>query len=146
MRIRALIVAAATGLAIASLPAAADATPTSGARIQKWLAGHLASMSTSTATVLVHGTSTGTAPRAARASGLKVLGTLASIDVAVARGSRAQIRSVAHRSGVTYLEGDQPLEYALATSNMATRGDEARRTLKGADGGALDGRGVSVAI
>jgi serine protease AprX len=144
MRIKALIVAAATGLAVASVPAAADGAPAPGARIQKWLAGHLATAST--ATVFVHGTSTETAARAARASGLKVLTTWDSIDVAVARGSRAQIRSVAHRSGVTYVEGNQPLEYALATSNIATRGDEARRTVTGADGRALDGHGVSVAV
>ena len=144
MRIKALIVAAATGVAIASVPAAADATPASGARMQTWLAGHLASVSR--ATVLVHGTSTAAATRAARASGLKVLTTWDAIDVAVASGSRAQIRSVAERPGVTYLEGDQPLTYALATSNVATRGDAARRTLEGADGRALDGRGVSVAV
>src|SRR4051794_37359062 len=121
MSIKALIVAAATGVAIASVPAAADATPGSGARIQKWLAGHLASVPT--ATVFVHGTSTATAKRAARASGLKVLTTWDAIGVAVATGSRSQIRSVAHQPGVTYLEGDQPLKYALATSNIATRGD-----------------------
>jgi serine protease AprX len=144
MSIKALIVAAATGVAIASAPAAADATPGSGARIQKWLAGHLASAPT--ATVFVHGTSTATAKRAARASGLKVLTTWDAIGVAVATGSRSQIRSVAHRPGVTYLEGDQPLKYALATSNIATRGDEARRTITGADGRALDGHGVSVAV
>jgi subtilisin family serine protease len=145
MRIKALIAAVTTGVVIASVPAAAaDATPASGARIQHWLAGHLASASR--ATVLVHGTSTAAAIRAARASGLKVLTRWDAIDVAVASGSRAQIRSVAKRPGVSYLEGDQPLKYALATSNIATRGDEARRTLDGADGGALDGRGVSVAV
>jgi serine protease AprX len=46
---------------------------------------------------------------------------------------------------VTYLEGDRPLVYTDVTSNVATRGDAARRTLTGADGHALDGRGVSVA-
>jgi serine protease AprX len=34
----------------------------------------------------------------------------------------------------------------LSTSNKATRGDEARRTLTGADGTSLDGKGVSVAV
>jgi serine protease AprX len=47
---------------------------------------------------------------------------------------------------VTYVEGNQPITMNLATANQATRGDEARSTLVGADGSKLDGRGVSVAV
>lgn len=47
---------------------------------------------------------------------------------------------------VTYVEGNQPIEMTMATSNVATRGEEARNTLSGADGTSLDGKGVSVAV
>jgi serine protease AprX len=173
MRGKALITAVVAGLATVSPPVAADVA-TSGARVQKWLAGRLAAAqsaagsvtgsvtgsaarletrskarsearSTTPMTVLVHGTSARTAADAARASGLRLLGTWDSIGVAVAKGAPERIRAVAHRPGVTYLEGDRPLVYNDVTSNIATRGDEARRTLTGADGRALDGSGVSVA-
>ena len=48
--------------------------------------------------------------------------------------------------GVTYVEGNQPIDMFLSTSNTATRGSEARATLTGANGKALDGSGVSVAV
>jgi subtilisin family serine protease len=159
MRAKALIAVVATGFAIASTPAAAGASavlsqstgarlsPGPGARIQSWLTGRLAAVKpASPMTVLVHGTSTRTAKDAARGAGLEVKDTLDSIGVAVATGKPDQIRSAAHRPGVTYLEGNRPLEYTLDTSNKATRGEEARTTLKGANGTALDGRGVSVAV
>ncbi|HEY7485773.1 MAG TPA: S8 family serine peptidase [Streptosporangiaceae bacterium] len=148
MRGKALITAVVAGLAIAATPAAADVTALAGpgARLQTWLTGRLAAAKTATPmTVFVHGTSARTAKEAAGAAGLKVVHTWDSIGVAVAKGRPAKIRAVAHRAGVTYLEGARPLMYYDATSNIATRGDQARRRLHGADGHALDGRGVSVA-
>ncbi len=153
MRGKALITAVAAGLAIASPPVAADVTA-SGARIQTWLAGRLAAAQSAPRaadrppapmTVLIHGTSARMAAGAARASGLRLTRTWSAIGVAVATGPPDRIRAAAHRPGVTYLEGDRPLVYTDVTSNFATRGDDARRTLTGADGRALDGRGVSVA-
>jgi serine protease AprX len=47
---------------------------------------------------------------------------------------------------VTYLEGNSPIQFTLSTSNTATRGAEAAATLTGADGSALTGKGVSVAV
>lgn len=168
MRGKALITAMVAGLAVASPPVAADVTAP-GARIQAWLADRLAAAQSATEstesaesgksgksvtsstgaagplTVLIHGTSARAAAGAARASGLRLMDTWNSIGVAVAKGSPDRIKSAAHRAGVTYLEGDRPLRYLDVTSNVATRGDQARRTLTGADGHALDGRGVSVA-
>ena len=154
MRGKALITAIVAGLAIASPPPAAAATPAPGARIQEWLAARLAAAQAATGsvrrppapmTVLVHGTSADEAARAARASGLRLMRTWDAIGVAVASGPPDRIRAAAHQPGVTYLEGDRPLVYTDVTSNIATRGDAARHTLTGADGHALDGRGVSVA-
>jgi serine protease AprX len=153
MRGKALMMAVVTMVAVAFPPVAADAAAP-GARIQRWLAGRLAAAQSATLsathaarpmTVLIHGTSARTAAGAARASGLKVMRTWKAMGVTAASGSPDRIRAVAHRPGVTYLEGDRPLVYTDVTSNIATRGDEARRTLTGADGNALDGRGVSVA-
>jgi subtilisin family serine protease len=157
MRGKAIITAVVAGFTIASPPpvaAAAAAAPAPGARIQEWLATRLAAAQAATGsvprpparmTVLVHGTSADVAARAARASGLRLMRTWDAIGVAVASGRPDRIRAVAHQPGVTYLEGDRPLVYTDATSNVATRGDAARRTLTGADGHPLDGRGVSVA-
>ena len=47
---------------------------------------------------------------------------------------------------MTYLEGNTPIEFTQETSNAATRGAEAAATLTGANGEALDGSGVSVAV
>ena len=47
---------------------------------------------------------------------------------------------------MTYVEGNQPIEFFQDTSNVATRGYEATQTLTGADGTALTGAGVSVAV
>jgi subtilisin family serine protease len=160
MRDKALITAVAAGLAIASPPpvfgAGAAAAPALGARIQEWLATRLAAGRAAPGsvmrppapmTVLVHGTSAAAAARAVRAAGLRLTRTWDAIGVAVAvaDGPPDRIRAAARQPGVTYLEGDRPLAYTDVTSNVATRGDAARRTLTGADGQALDGRGVSVA-
>ncbi|EBP5237124.1 S8 family peptidase, partial [Salmonella enterica] len=72
--------------------------------------------------------------------------TFDRIGVVVATGLPAQVQAVRAQPGVTYVEGNQPIQMTLATSNVATRGEEARNTLSGADGTSLDGKGVSVAV
>ena len=154
MRGKAIITAVVAGFTIASIPPVAAAAPPPGARIQEWLAARLTaeqaapgavSRPPAPMTVLVHGTSAQVAALAARASGLRLMRTWEAIGVAVASGPPDRIRAAARQPGVIYLEGDRPLVYTDVTSNVATRGDAARRMLTGADGHALDGRGVSIA-
>ncbi len=123
------------------------ATATTGLPLQPYLKSTLAAItSTTTTTVLVHGTSISAAGAAVALSGMKLVTTFNKIGVAVARGTADQIRTAARQPGVTYVEGNQPIEMFLDTSNRATRGSEARATLAGANGSALDGTGVSVAV
>jgi serine protease AprX len=68
------------------------------------------------------------------------------IGVAVASGTAGQIQAARTQPGVTYLEGNSPIAFLDETSNVATRGAEAASTLTGANGQALDGSGVSVAV
>lgn len=64
----------------------------------------------------------------------------------VARALPPQVEMARTLPGVTYLEGDQPLQLFTSTSHEATRGAKARETLTRADGEALDGAGVSIAV
>ncbi|MBQ0907013.1 S8 family serine peptidase [Micromonospora sp. U21] len=96
--------------------------------------------------VFVHGTSIGAARQAAADTGLKLITTWNKIGVAVARGTAEQIVAVRGHAGVTYVEGDQPLRPYLSTSNVATRGEQARAELRDGQGRPVDGRGVSAAI
>jgi serine protease AprX len=142
---------AAAGLAALALAAPASASLLPGgsdpAPVQPWLASRLGALAAATpTTVLVHGTDLVAAKKAVRAAGLTVNTTFDRIGVVVATGLPAQVERVRSEPGVTYVEGNQPIELSMATSNRATRGDEARNTLTGADGTALDGKGVSVAV
>lgn len=151
-RTRAVVATAAT----AALAAMALATPASAgllssgkalAPVQPWLASQLGVLKAATpTTVLVHGTDTAAATQAVQAVGLRKVTTFDKIGVVVATGLPAQVQAVRSQPGVTYVEGNQPIEMLLSTSNKATRGDEARNTLTGANGTALDGKGVSVAV
>ena len=150
---RTTLVAAAASCALASVlaatPASAGLLPTGQALapVQPWLSDQLGLLSAVTpTTVLVHGTDTAAATNAVRAAGLRQVTTFRSIGVVVATGLPAQVQAVRAQPGVTYVEGNQPITMNLATANRATRGDEARTTLVGADGSRLDGRGVSVAV
>ncbi len=96
--------------------------------------------------MLVHGTDTAAATKAVQAAGLRKVTTFDKVGVVVATGLPAQVQLVRAQPGVTYVEGNQPIAMTLATSNKATRGEEARNTLTGANGSALDGKGVSVAV
>lgn len=144
---RATSIAAAAGLALGlstALPAQAEPD---GARLQPFLAQQLASLSaTKPAVALVHGESLADAEQAVRDAGLRRSGALEAIDVVIASGTKAQIEQVRRADGVTYVEGNQPIEYHQETSNVATRGAEAAADLTGADGSPLTGEGVSVAV
>jgi serine protease AprX len=72
--------------------------------------------------------------------------TFRKIGVVAAWATRQQVEAARAQPGVTYLEGNQPISLFAATSQVATRGLEARRTLVGANGGPLEGAGVSVAV
>jgi serine protease AprX len=151
-RTRAVVATAATAaLAAVALatPASAGLLPSSGvlAPMQPWLTQQLGVLGAATpTTVLVHGADLAAAKQAVEAAGLRQLMTFERIGVVVATGLPAQVQLVREQSGVTYVEGNQPIEMLLSTSNTATRGSEARETLTGADGTGLDGKGVSVAV
>lgn len=123
------------------------AAPAGGAApVQEFLAEQLAGLGAGQTEVLVHGTDIAAARSAVDASGLSLVTTFDKIGVAVARGTAAQVDAAGDQPGVTYLEGNTPIEFSLDTSNIATRGAEAVATQTGADGSALDGSGVSVAV
>ena len=169
LRLGAVTLTAATALATATVASASPAAsgPQSGSQagslagtlgglvgsaqakapLSTWLAAHWSGLSTvKPTTVMVHAADIATARQAATASGLTVRDTYDKIGVVVAAGLPAQIDAVRSQAGVTYVEGNQPIDMLLSTSNTATRGSEARATLTGANGKALDGSGVSVAV
>jgi len=116
------------------------------ARIQSFLVNQLASIGSAKTTVMVHSANIATSRNAVAATGMRLVTTFDRIGVAVASGTKSQILAVAAQPGVTYLEGNTPISFTLDTSNVATRGAEAVATLTGANGKALDGSGVSVAV
>jgi serine protease AprX len=144
---------AAAALALATLTPALPASsaplslPSVTANLSDFLATTLAGLRPAQrTTVLVHGTDLAAAERAVRATGMDRQMSFDRIGVVVARGTAAQVALARVQPGVTYLEGNQPIELSQYTSNTATRGTEAAATLTGADGTALDGKGVSVAV
>ncbi len=143
--VAALSAAGLAGTALALAPTAGAASVL--APLSPWLASQWSILSPlKPTTVLVHGTDVAAARKAASRSGLVVRDSYDRIGVVVATGLPAQVAAVRSVPGVTYVEGNQPIEMFLSTSNTATRGSEARATLRGADGSALDGSGVSVAV
>ena len=152
-RTRAAVLAAAAACAVGSVglagPASAGLLPSAKtlAPVQPWLSSQLGLLDAATpTTVLVHGTDLAAARDAVRTAGLRQVTSFDKIGVVVATGLPAQVQAVRAQPGVTYVEGNQPIEMFLSTSNKATRGEEARNTLQGADGTSLDGKGVSVAV
>jgi serine protease AprX len=161
LRLGAVTLAAAAALTSATVAAASPA-PQSGpsgavggllgsaqakAPLSPWLSATWSTLSAVTpTTVMVHAADVATARRAATASGLVVRESFDKIGVVVAAGLPAQIDAARSQAGVTYVEGNAPIDLLLSTSNTATRGSEARATLTGANGKALDGSGVSVAV
>ncbi len=151
MRRAVRLIAAAALTAAASHPDPADpqadaAHPLVKAGVSDHLAERLTTLGLGErTTVLVHGTDLAAADRAVarRDDGDDELRSdrrrRRPRDEGPDRAARAQ-------PGVTYVEGNQPIEFCQYSSNRATRGAEALQTLTGADGTALTGAGVSVAV
>ncbi|TFV51826.1 S8 family serine peptidase [Blastococcus sp. TF02A_35] len=133
-------------VAAAAFAAPAQAAPAApSAPVQDFLAEQLEGL-TGRTTVMVHGTDIAAARAAVAATGMRLVTEYERIGVAVASGTADQVEAARTQPGVTYLEGNTPIEFAQETSNTATRGAEAAATLTGANGEALDGSGVSVAV
>lgn len=145
---RTLAVGGLSALTAAVLATPAQAAPSDAlAPVQDFLADQLDGLAgAAQATVLVHGTDIEAARAAVDATGLRTVTEFEKIGVVVASGTAEQIEATRSEPGVTYLEGNTPIEFSQETSNTATRGAEAVDTLTGANGQALDGSGVSVAV
>jgi subtilisin family serine protease len=141
---RALGVGSLSVVAAALVAAPAQAAP-SAAPVQDVLAQQLSTLSGAT-TLMVHGTDIAAARAAVDATGMRTVTEFERIGVVVASGTAGQIEAARTQPGVTYLEGNTPIAFTQETSNTATRGAEAVQTLSGANGQALDGSGVSVAV
>ena len=76
--------------------------------------------------MLVHGTDLAAAEDAVSAAGLRKLTTFDSIGVVVASGLPAQIQAVRASSGVTYVEGNQPIELSWRRPTTPPAATEAR--------------------
>lgn len=96
--------------------------------------------------VAVHGQTTRDALDAVGAAGLVRVSTFDEVGVVLANGTPGQVRAVLGQPGLTYLEGDQQLEYTMDTSHIATRGAQAREAFRDSRGRPIDGSGVSVAV
>ncbi len=131
------------GASLTAMPASAQPALTA---LSPSLAGQLLSTATGTMPVMVHGATLADAERAVAATGMRRITTFGKIGVVIASATRPQIEAARTQPGVTYLEGDQPIAVQAATSQLATRGLEARQTLIGANGSALEGSGVSIAV
>ena len=143
-------VAAGTAVACLALSlgfnASAQADPAPQARLSSSMVGDLASATGLPMPVMVHGTDLAAARSAAAATGMSEVTSFDRIGVVVALATPAQVDAARTQPGVTYLEGNRPIEMSTTSSHVATRGLEARQTLVGANGSALDGTGVSVAV
>ncbi len=141
------LTAAAAVAATLTLPSGGAAVAAPAAPVQEYLVDQLAELPLSgQVTVLVHGRTLADAERAVRSSGLREMTSFDKVGVVVARGTKRQVLAAGDEPGVTYLEGNQPIEFTQYTSNTSTRGAEAWSTLTGADGSALSGKGVSVGV
>ncbi|GHF88835.1 serine protease AprX [Amycolatopsis bartoniae] len=145
MRRRCALAAAVLALPIVLAPTATAQTPL--APVSGSLNALLSTAAPATQlTTLVHAADVGTAAQAVHKAGLTEVTRFAKIGVVAAKGSAAQVRAVRQAPGVTYVENNDPLVAYGSTGTTATRSAEARTTLTGANGTALDGTGVSVAI
>jgi len=143
------------GGSLVAVPASAEPAPVP---LSPSLVGQLLSATSGRMPVMVHGATLADAERAVAATGMQRVTTFRKIEVVVARGTKQQVEAARTQPGVTYLEGDQPIAVhattpattpavtTRSTSLVATRGLEARQTLFGANGAALDGSGVSIAV
>ncbi len=115
------------------------------AKVSPYLAKQLTSLSGRT-TVLVHADTLQAANAAVKRAGMTKRTSFDKIGVVAASGTKTQIALVRAASGVSYVEGNQPITLFQDTSNTATRGLEAAQTMTGADGSPLTGTGVSVGV
>jgi serine protease AprX len=140
-------VAAVVAAVVATSPALAAPAAPSLAPVQAFLSNQLSTLAAATpTTVLVHGTDIAAARSAVQATGMRSITEFGKIGVVVASGTGGQVEAARSQPGVTYLEGNSPIEFFDQTSNTATRGAEAVSSLTGANGQPLDGSGVSVAV
>ncbi|HEY6424207.1 MAG TPA: S8 family serine peptidase [Pseudonocardiaceae bacterium] len=125
------------------MPASAQpaAVPLSPSLVKQLLAAPTGRMP-----VMVHGATLADAERAVDATGMQRVTTFRKVGVVAAWARRDQVEAARTQPGVTYLEGNPPIAPTAAKSLVATRGLEARETLVGANGGSLDGTGVSIAV
>jgi serine protease AprX len=137
------VVSGVVVVALAATPAQAAPSP---APLQDFLAEQLSTLGVGSTTLMVHGTDIVAARAAVDAAGMRTITEFEKIGVVVASGTAAQIETARTQPGVTYLEGNAPIEFFDSTSHQATRGAEAASTFTGANGLALDGSGVSVAV
>jgi subtilisin family serine protease len=143
---RILGVVSGAGLVASALAVSpAFAAPSGEAPVQPFLAEQLGGL-TGPTTLMVHGADIASARAAVDATGMRLITEFERIGVVVASGTADQIEAARTQPGVTYLEGNTPIEFFQETSNTATRGAEAVTSLSGQDGSALDGSGVSVAV
>ncbi|WP_236788903.1 S8 family serine peptidase [Amycolatopsis sp. GM8] len=143
---RSSAIAAVLVLPLLTLAPAADAAGPL-APVSRTLNTLLGKASTSTqVTTLVHARTVATAERAVKQAGLTEITKFAKIGVVAARGTAAQVKAARRMAGVTYLENNDKLATHGSSGTVATRSAEARTTLTGANGKALDGSGVSIAI
>lgn len=121
-----------------------DDVPSEG-KMDPWLSQQFASSQDgSSIMVFVHGTSLAEAEKAAKGTGLQLVDSFESVGVVAAVGKPDQVARVSQSFGVTYVEGNRPIEMFMETSHRATRGVEARAGFTGSPG--VDGSGVGIAI
>jgi serine protease AprX len=133
-------------LVVGGLTAPAASATVSPAPLSPTLTQIMATAPDDPTAVMVHGATLADAERAVDDTGMARVTSFDRIGVVVARASAPQVEMARTRPGVTYLEGDQPLQLFTSTSHEATRGREARETLVDDKGAALDGAGVSIAV
>ncbi len=97
-------------------------------------------------TTMVHGADLAAARDAVKQAGLTEVTSFPRIGVVVATGTAGQVRAVRAQTGVTYVEGNDPIQLFADSGTAATRSREAQQTLVGAGGAKLDGSGVSIAV
>ncbi|WP_374999434.1 S8 family serine peptidase [Aeromicrobium sp. CTD01-1L150] len=146
---RPLLTATVAGAALALVlgSTSAQAEPDGAARIQPFLAQQLDGLTASApAVAMIHGETTADAQQAVQDAGMREVTRFDRVGVVAAVGTKKQIQQAREADGVTYVEGNQPVEYHQHTSNQATRGAEAAADLTDDQGRALTGEGVSVAV
>lgn len=102
-----LLVVAAIFLGFSQASASSERQP---APVSDWLAKQMAEDPDGTFRLMVHGTNLKAADDAVRATGMTKVTEFRRIAVVVARATVPQIEAARNEPGVTYLEGDQPLQ------------------------------------